>query len=223
MLYEVLLFDRSWLSTPTHLPITIGNTSTPAHQHINTLPMTEEIIIAGFGGQGVLSMGKILAYSGMMQNMEVSWMPSYGPEMRGGTANVSVILSDEKVSSPILLDFDTAIILNQQSMDKFEERVKPGGLLLYDGNGITHHPERKDIHIFRVDAAEESAKMSTTKTFNMIVLGAFLKIRPIVKLENVIEGLKKSLPERHHHLIPVNEDAIKIGLEVVREIHKAED
>ncbi len=182
--------------------------------------MTEEIIIAGFGGQGVLSMGKILAYSGIMQDMEVSWMPSYGPEMRGGTANVTVILSEENVSSPILNEYDTAIILNQQSMDKFEERVKPGGLLLYDGNGITRHPERKDINIFRVDAAEESAKMSTTKTFNMIVLGAYLKVKPVVKLENVTAGLKKSLPERHHHLIPVNEDAITRGLEIVKKIQE---
>lgn len=180
--------------------------------------MTEEIIIAGFGGQGVLSMGKILAYSGMMQEMEVSWMPSYGPEMRGGTANVTVILSDEKVSSPILRDYDTAIILNQQSMDKFEPRVKPGGLLLYDGNGITRHPERKDIQIFRIDAAEEATKMSSTKTFNMIVLGAYLKIRHIVKLDNVIEGLKKSLPKRHHHLIQVNQDAITRGMEIVKEV-----
>lgn len=180
--------------------------------------MTEEIIIAGFGGQGVLSMGKILAYSGIMQDMEVSWMPSYGPEMRGGTANVTVIISDEKVSSPILRDYDTAIILNQQSMDKFEPRIKPGGLLLYDGNGITRHPERDDIKIYRVDAAEEAAKMSSTKTFNMIVLGAYLKIKPLVRLENVMEGLKKSLPERHHHLLPVNQEAIKRGLEIVREV-----
>ena len=102
--------------------------------------MTEEIIIAGFGGQGVLSMGKILAYSGMMQGQEISWMPSYGPEMRGGTANVTVILSDDRISSPYLKVYDTAIILNQQSMDKFEKSVKQGGLLLYDPNGINHHP-----------------------------------------------------------------------------------
>jgi len=177
--------------------------------------MTEEIIIAGFGGQGVLSMGKILAYSGIMQDMEVSWMPSYGPEMRGGTANVTVIISDERVSSPILNQFDSAIILNQQSMDKFESKVKPGGVLLYDGNGITRHPERKDIKIFRVDAAEEAARLSTTKTFNMIVLGGYLKIKDVVKMENVIKGIKKSLPERHHHLIKVNEDAIKRGMEIV--------
>jgi 2-oxoglutarate ferredoxin oxidoreductase subunit gamma len=181
--------------------------------------MTEEIIIAGFGGQGVLSMGKILAYSGIMQDQEVSWMPSYGPEMRGGTANVTVILSDERISSPILNQFDTAIILNQQSMDKFEKMVKPGGILIYDSNGITHHPFRKDINIFRVDAADEAAKLGLSKIFNMIVLGGYLQIRPIVTLENVILGLKKSLPARYHHLIPDNEKALKRGMEIVDKIN----
>lgn len=182
--------------------------------------MTEEIIIAGFGGQGVLSMGKILAYSGIMQDQEVSWMPSYGPEMRGGTANVTVIVSDERISSPILTVFDTAIILNQQSMDKFESAVKPGGLLLYDDNGIIRHPERKDINICQISAAKEAADLGNTKIANMVVLGAYLKLKPIVKLENVIKGLKKSLPERHHHMIPINEQAITKGMEVVKDIHR---
>ncbi len=180
--------------------------------------MTEEIIIAGFGGQGVLSMGKILAYSGVMQDLEVSWMPSYGPEMRGGTANVTVILSDDKISSPVLHEYDTAIILNQQSMDKFESHVKPGGILIYDGNGITHHPQRKDITIYRIDATEEAARMRSAKTFNMIVLGGYLKVKPVVKMENVIKGLKKSLPERHHHLIPMNEKAINRGMEIINKV-----
>ncbi len=179
--------------------------------------MTEEIIIAGFGGQGVLSMGKILAYSGMMQDQEVSWMPSYGPEMRGGTANVTVILSDQRISSPVLNQFDTAIILNQQSMDKFENSVKPGGTLLYDPNGITRHPVRTDINIYKVEAAEEAAKMESSKTFNLVVMGAYLKIKPIVKMENVEKGLKKSLPIRHHKLIPMNIDAIKVGAEAVQQ------
>ena len=180
--------------------------------------MNEEIIIAGFGGQGVLSMGKILAYSGMMKGMEVSWMPSYGPEMRGGTANVTVILSDERISSPILAKYDTAILLNQQSLDKFEQRIKTGGILLYDTNGISRHPERTDIHVYKVDAAQEAMKIGASRTFNMIVLGAYLKIRPVVEFSDVIEGLKESLPERHHHLIPVNVNALKRGLEVVKEI-----
>lgn len=184
--------------------------------------MKEEIIIAGFGGQGVLSMGKILAYSGVMQGQEVSWMPSYGPEMRGGTANVTVILSDERISSPILHEFDTAIILNQQSMDKFEKDVKPGGTLIYDGNGITHHPTRTDINIYRVDATEEAARMHSVKTFNMIVLGGYLKVNPVVEMKNVIAGLKKSLPERHHHLIPMNEKAIARGTEIINEVSMVE-
>jgi len=180
--------------------------------------MTEEIIIAGFGGQGVLSMGKIMAYSGIMQDQEVSWMPSYGPEMRGGTANVTVILSDERISSPILTRYDTAIILNQQSMDKFEPMVKPGGTLIYDGNGITRHPDRKDIKIYRVEAADEAAKLGLSKIFNMIVLGGFIKVRPIISLENVVQGLKKSLPARYHHLIPDNEKALKRGMEIIAQI-----
>lgn len=179
--------------------------------------MTEEMIIAGFGGQGVLSMGKILAYSGIMQDQEVSWMPSYGPEMRGGTANVTVIVSDDRISSPILTSFDTAIILNQQSMDKFESAVKPGGVLIYDPNGISKHPSRTDIKIYTIEGAKLASEMGNPKTFNMIVLGAFLTVKPIVKLENVIAGLKKSLPKRHHKLIPLNQDAISVGMKNVVE------
>ncbi|MEI6508959.1 MAG: 2-oxoacid:acceptor oxidoreductase family protein [Bacteroidota bacterium] len=181
--------------------------------------MTEEIIIAGFGGQGVLSMGKILAYSGMMQNKEVSWMPSYGPEMRGGTANVTVILSDERISSPILNQFDTAIILNQQSMDKFEKSVKKGGILIYDPNGITHHPTRTDINIYTVEAADESTKQNFKKGFNMYILGAFLKLKPLIGAEYMHKGLEKSLPSRHHHLIPENEKAIERGKEILTAKH----
>lgn len=180
--------------------------------------MTEEIIIAGFGGQGVLSMGKIMAYSGVMEDMEVSWMPSYGPEMRGGTANVIVILSSQRISSPIIKSFDTAIILNQQSLDKFESAIKPGGVLIYDGNGITRHPEREDITVYRIDATEEATRMKSQKTFNMIVMGGFLKVKPLIKLESVIKGLKKSLPERYHHLIPENEKALERGMEIIVKI-----
>lgn len=180
--------------------------------------MTEEIIIAGFGGQGVLSMGKIMAYSAVMQDMEVSWMPSYGPEMRGGTANVIVIVSNDRISSPIVRNFDTGIILNQQSLDKFECSIKPGGTLIYDSNGITRHPNRTDIAIYRVDAAEEAAKMNSPKTFNMIVLGGYLKVKPLIKLENVVKGLKKSLPERYHNLIPVNEKALTRGMEIITKV-----
>lgn len=180
--------------------------------------MTEEIIIAGFGGQGVLSMGKILAYSGIMQNQEVSWMPSYGPEMRGGTANVTVVLSDKRISSPVINSYDTAIILNQQSMDKFVDTVKPGGLLIYDPNGITHHPERKDINIYTIEASEEAGKQGLMKIFNMIVLGGFLKLKPLIQPEFIHKGLEKSLPARHHKLIPDNEKAIEIGKGLIKAV-----
>ncbi len=180
--------------------------------------MTEEILIAGFGGQGVLSMGKILAYSGVMGDKEVSWMPSYGPEMRGGTANVTVIISDERISSPILSAYDTAIILNQQSMDKFESSVKPGGILIYDPNGITRHPSRRDINIYSIEAADEAASMGLTKVFNMVVLGGFLQIKPVVQPEYIHKGLMKSLPVRHHGMIPENEKAIEKGKEIIKPV-----
>ena len=180
--------------------------------------MKEEIIIAGFGGQGVLSMGKILAYSGLMENKEVSWMPSYGPEQRGGTANVTVILSDERISSPVLNAFDTAIILNQPSLEKFEQKIKPGGTLIYDGYGIHHAPTRTYINIYCIDAMDAATEMQNPKAFNMLVLGGLLKIKPLVTLDSVLKGLKKSLPERHHGLIPVNEQAILKGMELIRKI-----
>ena len=162
--------------------------------------MKQEIIIAGFGGQGVLSMGKILAYSGLMEDKEVTWMPAYGPEQRGGTANVTVIVSDERISSPILSQYDTAIILNQPSLEKFEGKIKPGGILIYDG----------------IDAMDAANEKGMAKTFNMIVLGGLLKLRPVVSIESVIKALRKTLPERHHHLIPMNEEAIRIGMEIIK-------
>ena len=178
--------------------------------------MTEEIIISGFGGQGVLSMGKILAYSGLMEGKEVSWMPAYGPEQRGGTANVTVIVSDERISSPIVSTYDTAIILNQPSLEKFERAVKPGGTLIYDGYGISVPPSRTDIHIYEINAMDTAAESGNPKSFNMIVLGGLLKVRPIVTLDNVIKALHKTLPERHHHLIPANEAALRMGMDIIR-------
>jgi 2-oxoglutarate ferredoxin oxidoreductase subunit gamma len=177
--------------------------------------MKQEIIIAGFGGQGVLSMGKILAYSGLMEGKEVSWMPSYGPEQRGGTANVTVIINDAPISSPILNEYDVAIILNQPSLDKFESKVKPGGILIYDGYGISGEIGRRDIRVYRIDAMDAAVEMKNEKVFNMLILGGLLKVAPMVKLENVLLGLKKSLPERHHKLLPVNEAAIKRGMEII--------
>lgn len=177
--------------------------------------MKDEIIIAGFGGQGVLSMGKMLAYAGLIEDKNVTWLPSYGPEQRGGTANVTVIISDERISSPLLDSYDMAVVLNQQSLDKFEPTVKPGGVLIYDSYGINRVPTREDITVYRIDAMNATFEMQNAKAFNMLVLGALLKVRPMVTVESVIEGLKKTLPERHHNLIPMNEEALRRGMELV--------
>ena len=180
--------------------------------------MKTEIIISGFGGQGVLSMGKILAYSGLMDDKEVTWMPAYGPEQRGGTANVTVIVSDDKISSPILSKFDIAIVLNQPSLEKFEPKVKPGGILIYAGYGILNPPTRKDITVYRIDAMDKAAEMKNGKVFNMIVLGGLLKIAPVVSTDGVEKALKKTLPERHHNLIPLNMQAIEEGGKIITSV-----
>lgn len=174
--------------------------------------MKEEIIIAGFGGQGVLSMGKILAYSGLMDDKEVTWFPAYGPEQRGGTANVTVILSDAPISSPVLDKYDFVIALNQQSLDKFAPKVKPGGVLIYDISGINNPPEREDITIYPINAMGAALEIGNTKAYNMVVMGALLEAMPYkIPMENVEKGLEKSLPERHHKLIPLNLEAIEKG------------
>ena len=179
--------------------------------------MKEDIIIAGFGGQGVLSMGKILAYAGLMDNLEVTWMPAYGPEQRGGTANVTVVLSDKPISSPILDSYDTAVLLNQQSLDKFESMVKPGGTLIYDPYGIHHAPTRTDIKVLPINAMDATLELGNAKTYNMILLGALLASRHLLSTDAVVRGLKKTLPERHHHLIPINEKALEKGRSLVEQ------
>ncbi len=161
-------------------------------------------------------MGKILAYAGLMENKEVTWMPAYGPEQRGGTANVTVIVSNERISSPILSTYDVAVILNQPSLDKFENKVKPGGVLIYDDYGIIVPPKRKDINVYCIDAMDTANERGMAKTFNMIVLGGLLKLCPVVSVESIVKALNKTLPERHHHLIPMNEEAIHIGMEIIK-------
>jgi 2-oxoglutarate ferredoxin oxidoreductase subunit gamma len=183
--------------------------------------MKHELLIAGFGGQGVLSMGMTLAYAGMVEGKEISWMPSYGPEMRGGTANCIVIVAENKVSSPIISTFDTVIALNQPSMDKFEQAVKPGGLLIYESTNIIRTPTRTDCRLLPVAATVEALKLKNAKTMNMIVLGAFLERTHVVETGAVMSALAKVLPERYHHLLPVNEQALKRGMELAAGVEVA--
>jgi 2-oxoglutarate ferredoxin oxidoreductase subunit gamma len=178
---------------------------------------TQEIIIAGFGGQGVLSMGQLIAYAAMKEGKEVSWMPSYGPEMRGGTANCIVIVSENRISSPILTKFDTAIVLNQPSMEKFEHAVKPGGLLIYERSTIINPPTRTDIEVMSIPGLEEAQKLTSKQVANVVLLGAFLDRRAVVKPESVILALKSVLPAHRQHLLSVNEKALARGKALVQE------
>jgi 2-oxoglutarate ferredoxin oxidoreductase subunit gamma len=178
--------------------------------------MTQEAIFAGFGGQGVLSMGMILAYSGMLEGKEVCWMPSYGPEMRGGTANAITIVSDEYISSPIISRFDSVIALNQPSVDKFESKVKPGGMILFDSTNILKPPTRQDITIYSVPGSEEAVKLKNIKVLNMLMLGSFVRATKIVNEDTVAEALKQVLPERYHKLIPLNMEAFNVGTSYIK-------
>lgn len=179
--------------------------------NMNDFNKLEELVVAGFGGQGVLSLGMTLAYAAMVEGKEISWMPSYGPEMRGGTANCITILSEKKISSPIISFFDTAIVLNQPSMDKFAPRVKPGGLLLYESGNILKPSTRADIQLVGINATTEALLMKNAKIMNMIILGAYLQLKPVVKIESILEALKKVLPEKYHHLLPINRQALERG------------
>lgn len=188
---------------------------------INNYKQLEELVVAGFGGQGVLSLGMTLAYAGMVEDKEISWMPSYGPEMRGGTANCIVILSDKKISSPILSQFDSAIVLNQPSMDKFAPRIKPGGLLLYESASILQPSTRTDIDIIGIPAITEALQMKNAKVMNMIILGAYLELKPVVKNDAIIEALEKVLPEKYHHLLPINRQALELGEQLAKRIKES--
>jgi 2-oxoglutarate ferredoxin oxidoreductase subunit gamma len=180
--------------------------------------MLEELIVAGFGGQGVLSLGMTLAYGGMLEEKEISWMPSYGPEMRGGTANCITILSDKKISSPIISKFDSAILLNQPSMDKFAAKVKPGGLLLYESGNIFKPSTRTDIEIIGIAATTEAIKMKNVKIMNMIILGAYLSLKPVVKIESILKAVKKVLPDKYHHLLAINKEALEKGELMIQQL-----
>lgn len=173
--------------------------------------MTHEAIFSGFGGQGVLTMGMILGYAAISENKEVTWMPSYGPEMRGGTANCITIVSDEMISSPIISRFDTVIALNQPSIDKFEISVKPGGNLIYDSTNTIRHPNRKGINIYPIPGSQFAVDLKNTKVLNMVMLGAFLKVTNVVSIDSIWKGLKEVLPERYHKLIPLNQEAFMKG------------
>ena len=175
-----------------------------------------EMIFAGFGGQGVLSMGQIIAYASMIENKEVSWMPSYGPEMRGGTANCTVIISNEAIGSPMVRCPAALVVMNQPSLDKYEATVKPGGVLVVNSSIIKRPLQRSDVRAVLVPGNEIAESLGEKRMTNMVLLGALMANLPILPVEALEKALQEHLPARHHKLIPDNEKAIDIGKELIK-------
>lgn len=179
--------------------------------------VNERIICAGFGGQGVMSMGQLITYAGMIEGKQVSWLPSYGPEMRGGTANCNVTVSDTPIGSPIIADNATAaIVMNLPSLDKFEAEVEAGGRVLVNSSLIEKKVARDDVDAFYVPANEIANEVGNGKVANMVMLGAYLELSKAVKVESIVEALKKVFGPSKAHLIPLNEEALKRGADVVK-------
>ncbi|TDT52096.1 2-oxoacid:acceptor oxidoreductase family protein [Fonticella tunisiensis] len=173
----------------------------------------QEIIFAGFGGQGILSMGKFLAYAGMDENLNVSWLPSYGPEMRGGTANCSVILTNEDIGSPLVTDATTVVVMNRPSLDKFEHAIVPGGLLIMDSDLVNRESERKDIDVIKIPAQTVAEEVGSKKIANMVLLGAFVEKTGIVPMKALLKALKEHGKEQFYEL---NKRALERGAEYAR-------
>jgi 2-oxoglutarate ferredoxin oxidoreductase subunit gamma len=176
--------------------------------------MLEEMIIAGFGGQGVMSMGQLLAYAGMYEEKHVSWLPSYGPEQRGGTANCAVVISDEPIGSPLVSRPTTAIVLNNPSFEKFEPKVKSGGFLIIDTSLVTSKSCREDLKSIPIDATKLAIELGNKRIANMILLGAFLEQTQALRMESVMWALKKVLSEEKYHLVEINAKALEKGKEI---------
>ncbi|MBN1968949.1 MAG: 2-oxoacid:acceptor oxidoreductase family protein [Candidatus Delongbacteria bacterium] len=180
--------------------------------------MLQEVIFAGFGGQGVLTIAKQLAYTAMLDGNNVTWMPTYGPEMRGGTCGCTVSVSNEPISSPILDAYDTAVILNLPSLMKYESKVKKGGILIWESTTIEEAPTRSDIKIVAIPAYEEATKLGNNLVMGMVLLGAFIQKTGAITIESVVNALKKTLPQRRHNLIPLNEQALRRGFELASKV-----
>ncbi len=174
---------------------------------------SQQIIFAGFGGQGILSMGKFLAYAGMDANLNVSWLPSYGPEMRGGTANCSVILSDQNIGSPIVTKADTIVVMNRPSLEKFEDIVEPNGVIIMDSNLVDIMPKRTDVKVIAIPAQKIAEEIGSKKIANMILLGALVKQTGIVSVEALMDSLKAHGKEK---FFESNKNAIQKGIDFVK-------
>ncbi|WP_430884890.1 2-oxoacid:acceptor oxidoreductase family protein [Fusibacter sp. JL216-2] len=181
--------------------------------------VNEKVICAGFGGQGVMSMGQLLTYSGMVEGKQVSWLPSYGPEMRGGTANCNVMVSDKMIGSPIITnDASCAIVMNLPSLEKFEQDVVENGLVLVNSSLIEKKVSRSDVKAIYIPANEVANELGNARVANMVMLGAYIELNSPVELATVKETLTKLFGASKSHLIPVNEQALEKGAALAREM-----
>lgn len=180
--------------------------------------MLQEIIMSGFGGQGIMSMGQLLAYAGMLEKKQVSWMPSYGPEMRGGTANCTVIVSTDKIGSPIVSEISTVIAMNKPSLDKFESMLKKGGTLIYNSSLIDKKPTRDDIEIIPVAANDIASEIGMSKMANIVALGALIGKTDLVTADSIMESLKKVLEGKGEDILKLNEEALNRGKAVAKNV-----
>jgi 2-oxoglutarate ferredoxin oxidoreductase subunit gamma len=172
-----------------------------------------DIIFSGFGGQGIQAAGKLIAYAGMLENKHVSFLPSYGPEMRGGTSNCHVIVSDEPIGSPILNSANVVMAMNRPSLDKFENYLQPDGILLLDSSLVNRSPKRDDVKTFAIPSTQIASEMGNQAFANIIMLGKLINETSVVSTEYFEKALKKVLPERKHYLIPEEMKALKLGMD----------
>ena len=178
--------------------------------------MQTEIVIAGFGGQGVMFAGQVLAYAGMDNGKEVTWIPSYGPEMRGGTANCTVIISDEEIGSPLVRNPRGLIAMNLPSLDKYESTLIEGGSLIVNSSLVNRSIERDDVQHVHIPANEIAESLGDKRMTNIVMVGALLAQLPVLPIEAIEKALEDHLPERHKKLLPLNFEALRAGDEFVR-------
>ena len=182
--------------------------------------MKKELIIAGFGGQGVMFMGKMLAHSGMKEGLEVTWMPSYGPEMRGGTAHCTVKISTERIASPFCSHPDTLLVMNRPSLEKFQPRVRAGGSMYYNSSMIEQEISGQEIDVAAVPANKIAEELGNPRIANMVMLGAYIAREEIVDLVTINNSLAAVLPEEKHNLIDINLEALKRGYSLYTSLEK---
>ena len=178
--------------------------------------MQSEVIFAGFGGQGVLFSGQILAFAGMDAGKEVTWMPSYGPEMRGGTANCTVVIADEEIGSPLVQHPAAAVIMNLPSLDKYESQIAKGGTLIVNASLVNREVQRTDLDVVMIPAQEIAESIGNRRLMNIVMLGALLQRKAIMPLEDIEQALNNHLPERHRRMLPANIQALRAGAAFAR-------